>query len=556
LKHALAVTLLVFVAACRPPTTHDRGCMGPRTKAETTNYVETSRYEDVVAFLRALTDGGAAIHVSSIGKTSEGREIPYVVASRPLVRTAAEAKRLGRPIVYVQANIHAGEVEGKEAVQALLRDLALEPGKNALDSIVLVAVPIYNADGNERFGPEERNRPEQRGPALVGQRPNGRGLDLNRDYVKAEAEETRAALAMWREWDPDVFVDLHATDGALHGYALTYSPSLNQAASLADGPARALLEAVRRRMKDAHGIEVFPYGNFVRAGMQVDAVDPADPAGVVWKTYDGRPRFGTNYYGLRGRIAVLVEAYSHDPFARRVASTYAFVRELLGYVAEHASDVVAASRRADAEVARWSQGASPDIGLRGRITADRREEEVLVEIVERADAGAAVEPGMPKGLRRTGGVAKVKMPILDRFDATLVRKLPAAYVLRDDAAAVVAPLLAMHGIEIERLPSDAGTAATVQPFIVEEWESGPRFQNHFETTLRGRYDTEKPRELAAGAAIVWTHQPRGLLAMYLLEPESDDGVVTWNFLDGLVARESEFPILRVVQLVRRTTNGW
>jgi hypothetical protein len=481
-----------------------------------------------------------------MGKTSEGRDIPFVVASRPLVRTAAEAKGLGRPVVYVQANIHAGEVEGKEALQALVRDLVLEPGSGVLDSIVLVAVPIYNPDGNERLGPAERQRPEQNGPELVGQRPNARGLDLNRDYVKAEAEETRAALAMWRDWDPDVFIDLHATDGSLHGYALTYSPSLNQAAFATAAPTRSLLEAVRSRMKSAHGIEVFSYGNFVRGGAQVDIVD-ARTEGLAWKTYDSRPRFGTNYFGLRGRIAVLVEAYSHDPFARRVASTYAFLREVLAYVAEHASDVVATSRNADAEVARLCQGPSPDVGLRARITAERREDDVLVETVEAVAAGFRTEPGLPKGVRRTGAVRRVRMPVLDRFEATLTRKLPLGYVLREDAAAAVAPLLTMHGIQIERLSSEGGSSVTVEPFIVQSWENGPRFQNHFETTVRGRFAGEKALVLPAGTAVVWTNQPRGLLAMYLLEPESDDGIVTWNFLDGLLARETEFPVVRVVR---------
>jgi hypothetical protein len=539
--------MLVFVAACRPPTAfRDRGCMNePRTRAEATSYAETSRYEDVASFLRALGEKGTAVHVASMGKTSEGRDIPYVVASRPLVRTAAEAKNLGRPIVYVQANIHAGEVEGKEALQALVRDLALEQGKNALDSLVLVAVPIYNADGNERLGPEERQRPEQNGPELVGQRPNARGLDLNRDYVKAEADETRAALAMWRDWDPDVFVDLHATNGSLHGYALTYSPSLNQAALASEAPTRSLLETVRSRMKSAHGLEVFSYGNFVRGGAQIDVVD-ARTDGLAWKTYDSRPRFGTNYYGLRGRIAVLVETYSHDPFARRVASTYAFLRELLAYVAEHANDVVASSRNADAEAARWSQGASPDIGLRARITTERREDDVLVEIVEPAPAGARTEPGLPKGVKRTGAARPVRMPVLDRFEATLTRKLPLGYVLREDTVAAVSPLLALHGIKVERLP-DGDTAYTVQPFVVQGWDKGPRFQNHFETTIRGRYEGEQVRALPPGTAVVWTGNPRGPLAMYLLEPESDDGVVTWNFLDGVLARDAEFPILRLVR---------
>src|SRR5689334_20725023 len=122
----------------------------PLTRAERTNFTETSRYSDVIQFIDSLRALGGKIHVGSIGKTTEGRDIPFVVASRPLVTSAAEAKQLGRPIVYVQANIHAGEVEGKEALQAILRDLLFTDRPDILDSIVLVAVPIYNADGNER----------------------------------------------------------------------------------------------------------------------------------------------------------------------------------------------------------------------------------------------------------------------------------------------------------------------------------------------------------------------------------------------------------------------
>src|SRR5205085_3149566 len=121
----------------------------------------------------------AKMYVGSIGKTSEGRDIPFIVASRPVVQTAEEAKRLHRPIVYVQANIHAGEVEGKEALQAQLRDLLFDDRANVLDSLILIAVPIYNADGNERFAAQERNRGEQNGPVLVGTRANAQGLDLN-----------------------------------------------------------------------------------------------------------------------------------------------------------------------------------------------------------------------------------------------------------------------------------------------------------------------------------------------------------------------------------------
>src|SRR5690606_21313702 len=129
--------------------------------------------------------------------------------------------------VYIQANIHAGEVEGKEALLQVLRELTVGDLRPLLDSVIVLAVPIYNADGNEAFGPATRNRPGQNGPDVVGLRPNGQGIDLNRDYIKQDVPETRAPLAFITAWDPDAWMDLHTTNGSYHGYALTWSPGLN-----------------------------------------------------------------------------------------------------------------------------------------------------------------------------------------------------------------------------------------------------------------------------------------------------------------------------------------
>ena len=197
------------------------------TRAEATGYRQTSSYADVVGFLDSLRRLGAPVSLGTLAVSSEGRSVPYVVASRPLVAGPAEAAGSGKPVVYLQANIHAGEVEGKEAAQMLLRDLTLGPLRPLLDSLVLLVVPVYNVDGNEALAPGDTNRPGQNGPARVGRRANGQGLDLNRDYVKMEAPETRGAADLLLRWNPQVFVDLHTTNGSYHGYALTWSPGLN-----------------------------------------------------------------------------------------------------------------------------------------------------------------------------------------------------------------------------------------------------------------------------------------------------------------------------------------
>ena len=513
----------------------------PLTRAERTRFAETSTYDDVRRFIDSLRTLGASLSIGSIGRTVEGREIPYVVASRPLVTTPGEARRLNRPVVYVQANIHGGEVEGKEAVQALLRDLLFQEQYNVLDSIVLVAVPIYNADGNERMGPQERNRPAQHGPALVGQRANGSALDLNRDYVKAEAPETRASLAMFATWEPDVFVDLHTTDGSYHGYALTYSPSLNPA-SIVTGPFTrdTLLPELRRRMRFVHRTDVFDYGNFVSQ----DSVERG------WFTYDHRPRFGTNYVGLRGRIAVLGEAYSHDPFARRVGATYAFVYELLSLVAQNGEDILDLSNEADRRATGWGTlpESSPEIPLRAALPARAaRREGVLVEQIERtADTSAMTEPGMPRGLRRTGRTRTVTMPVFDRFTPTLTRRLPHAYVLAADQEAAAA-VLRLHGVVVERLA--VATPAHVERFMVDSVVRSPRaFQGHNEVRITGRWSDET-RTLPAGSLVVRSGQPLSILAAYLLEPESDDGLTTWNLFDAALRPGAAHPVLRAVQPV-------
>jgi hypothetical protein len=497
----------------------------PVTRAERTNYLETSHYTDVVAFLDSLRVLGAPYAFGSIGKTVEGRDIPYVIASRPLVHTPAEARATGKPIVYVQGNIHAGEVEGKEALLALLRDLAFVKGPNVLDSIILIAVPIYNADGNERFGPQERQRTEQNGPELVGQRPNAQGLDLNRDYVKAEAPETRASLAMFDAWDPDVFVDLHTTDGSFHGYALTYSPSLNPAAPLGDYT-RELLAELRTRVRGREGYETFDYGNFSDAfGNEVST----DTTHSGWFTYDHRPRFGTNYVGLRNRVAILSEAYSHDPFERRVKSTYAFTKQLLSLVAERGSELKERERRP----------APRDVALRSTLPATAPSQPVVFEILARTGDSSRTQPGVPRGLRRTGELRTRPMPVVDRFTPTLVRPLPDYYVVAADDSALIARL-GRHGIQV-------GSTVVIRgggdEFVVDSVVKSPRtFQGHNETRLVGRW-----RPVAAfdfPIRLVGTRQPLGTLAAYLLDPESDDGVATWNAFDAVLGTGGVYPVRR------------
>jgi Zinc carboxypeptidase len=510
----------------------------PLTRAERTDFKETSHYDDVVAFIDSLkTMEDSQIATGDIGKTSEGREIPYVVASRPKVSTAAEAQRLNRPIVYVQADIHAGEVEGKEAMLSMLRELTDDKRPNVLDSLVLVVVPIYNADGNEKFGPQEQQRPAQDGPEMVGQRANAQGLDLNRDYVKAEAPETQASLRMFETWDPDVFVDLHTTDGTYHGYALTYAGSLSPTALYTGAFTRdTLLPAVRRNLLARERIQTFDYGNV--------ETPPGMPRG--WYTYDPRPRYGTNYYGLRGRISVLSEAYSHDPFRTRIASTYAFVGELLSLIAANKDEIVSVTHEADRKTiqAGTTPADAPYVSLRSTYTRHPRFENIILEDLARLPDSTEKLPGVKRGYRRVDKFHTERMPVYDRFESTLQRRMPVAYAFGAEQKPLV-DRLRLHGVFVEQLVDSLSVRA--ERFAIDSLVRNPQeFQGHHEERLEGIWSSAAVT-LPAGTYIVREAQPLAILAMYLLEPESADGFTTWNVMDDWIAPGKAYPVLRIVE---------
>jgi hypothetical protein len=510
----------------------------PRTRAERTSYAETSTYEDVILFIDSLQRWGVPLARQELGRTNEGRVQPLLIFSRPHVTTPEEARALNRPIVYVQANIHAGEVEGKEALLALVRDLA-STRNNVLDSIVLIAVPIYNADGNERWKPQSVNRTEQNGPESVGQRPNAQMLDLNRDYMKAEAPETRASLAAFEKWNPDVFVDLHTTDGSFHGYALTYAPSLNPAALEAGAYTRdSLLPELRRRMKTRDGFEVFDYGNF---DTQYEERDITDTVKRGWYTYDHRPRFGTNYFGLRQRISILSEAYSHDPFERRVKSTYAFVKELLSLMAERGAHIRALEARADSQFVRGDF--ATQIPIESKLMSTPLQLPVTFEVMAHTGDSSLTQPGVPRGFKRTGVMKTQTMPVYHRFEPVLSRTIPRAWLIPATDTAAIA-LLRLHGIRVER-PSAGMTTARISRFVIDSLHTQPKeFQGHHEMHLSGRWN-DTTAQVPAEMLMVRGDQAQAVAALYLLDPESDDGLVTWNVFDKELAPGQLFPVWRV-----------
>lgn len=515
------------LAACAPPRTvahADHGAAaadaaaatGLLTAPERTDFRETTRYDEVMAWLHEVARRSPFIRLDTMGTTVEGRPIPLAIVARP--GTAA------RTTVYLQGNIHAGEVEGKEVALMLLRDVAEGRRLELLDSLVLIVAPIYNADGNERV--TYTNRPRQHGPVGgMGQRANAQGLDLNRDHTKLASPEARGLARMLAAYDPHVFVDLHTTNGTHHAYHLTYAPPLhpNTHPRIIELLRGDLLPRATQRLRERYDWELYYYG---------DAYGEDERRG--WYTFDHRPRFSTNYAGLRNRLGILSEAYAYLTFEDRILATARFVDEILAWSHANAGRIRAAVEEADATPI---VGAS--LALRATFERSARPVEILM--------GAVAEERHPV----TGDVMFRRLPVrtpemmyeYGTFTPTESGRVPWAWILTPDAPADVIENLAHHGIAAH--PLRGTPTVRVEAFRVDSSRVAERvFQGRRERTVFGAWEA-RDVTLPAGSLVIPAGQPLGRLAFTLLEPRSDDGLVTWNLFDAALDAGRPLPLLRV-----------
>ena len=526
-----------------------------RTRAEITGYEETSSYADVQRVIDGLVATSPLVHTESFGKTEEGRDLPLMVITDPKVTTPAAARKLGRPLVFVQANIHAGEVVGKEAILMLARRLVSGDLKPLTRQLVILIAPNYNADGNEKVSP--MNRTAQYGPVSgVGTRENSKGLDLNRDYMKLDSAEARALVGLMNTWDPHVSVDLHTTNGSYHANHLTYSPILNPNADarLIEFTRERMLAPIRQAMLKTHNWRTYYYGNFAPedgGGRESARVDPANPGNVTWRTFDHRPRFGNNYVGLRNRIAILSEAYSYLDFKRRVEVTADFVEEIWRSAAANAKQILTLTAQADRALTA-PVGAKPvELGVDIEIRALPEQVEIVV--------GDVTKVPNPRSGREMLAMTEMATPLLMRdygiFAATRSLPMPKGWLIPQASAngklAAALDRLRWHGIKVQEVAADAQIA--VERFSIADYTRAERvFQGHREARMKGTFDKAQ-FTAKAGSLFVPANQPLARLAFYLLEPESDDGLVTWNIIEDGLAAGQTYPVYRVMNATGLTT---
>jgi len=514
------------------------------TQPEKTAYRETSTYQQVMDLVNAAIKDSPYAHLISMGQSKQGKSIPVIVMANPKVTTPEEAKASGKPIIYVQGNIHSGEVEGKESLQIMLREILKGDKLSLLDNQILLFAPIYNTDSNDEL--EQGRRPSQEdSPIKVGNRSNSQGWDLNRDAMKAEAIETKGLFQnIIVPWDPALFVDLHTTNGVWHGYSLTWAPSYHTAGEKApfDYTWDKILPTVTDEVLEEDGIYLGPYGYFYerREGWPIKSI----------YTYNHHPRYLVNQFGLRNRMAILSEAFAHERLYQRMASTYAFVREILEYTNEHGREMVAVNKKAEEDAIKLvkEQAGKVQKGVRFEMVPmpNPVEKYRLYNHIKTTN-----ENGQERYIRGREIIELDNIINYSAFDPTVSATLPRGYIIPQEMHAI-AEHLQILGVKVSEF--DKNARASGEAFTVTKMEKAERpFEGHNMVTVEGSYSAADKR-FKKGDYYVDLAQPLANLIFYMLEPQSDDGLVTWNFFDayfeknGIATKPVEYPVFKYFEL--------
>ncbi len=508
------------------------------TTAEKSNYESTSTYEEVIQFIETLEKSSDNLRIEKIARSIEGRDIPLMIIADPLPINYKDLKNDDRIVIYLQANIHAGEVEGKEAAQMLARDLLKGDFSEIMENVIVLICPILNADGNEKFS--TKNRTNQNGPKNgVGVRHNGQFLDLNRDAIKLETPEIRGVVTeIFNTWDPAITVDCHTTNGSYHEEPVTFTWMMNPNGdrNLINYMRDDMMPSVHRTLWDKYNVENLFYGEFLDR-MNVD---------TGWISYASKPRYLVNYVGVRNRLAILNENYVYADFKSRVNGSYHLLLTILEYAANKKDEIKKLLNDADQQLINrvFTMGVADSFAIEyeGKPTPEK----ITIKAIE-----ADTIPGM-KGywrFKQSNRKRTVTIDYIADYFATKSIKMPFAYIISVPDPDVL-DLLKTHGIQVEKL--DEKITMDVEQFKITELKPTDRpYQGHYLNTMNGQFETVN-KEFASGTYLIKTAQPLGNLAAYLFEPQSDDGLVKWNFLDRYLVpqwgrRFYPYPVYRLME---------
>ncbi len=488
-----------------------------KTYFESSGDLKTPGYDETIAYCYKLSEASPLVSIKNIGTSPQGREIPMMIIDRDGLTDPQSIRAKGRIIVLVEACIHAGEPDGKDAMLILLRDLLIsKKQKELLENVSILFIPIFNVDGHERFGPY--NRINQNGPEEMGWRTNSQNMNLNRDFLKADTPEMQQWLKMYNTWLPDFFIDTHTTDGADYQYALTYA--IETFGTLDSGLTRWLNNIyeprVSSKMKES-GFLIFPYVTFrnwhdPRSGLRTDA---------------SPPMLSQGYAAFQNRPALLIETHMLKDYKTRVEATQKMIEHTLAILNHQASTLKTLISMADISTA------AP--GFRSQ------KYPVLIKSSDNDSTTVRFEGFDYKTVKSdlTGGdwfiydnkkPVTMTLPYFNKTYTAVETLLPGAYIIPAEWA-LVAERLRLHGVKISRLTEATDIKVKSYRFRDFEFRKTPYEGRQMVTTA---YDEiEETRKFMKGSFVVSMDQRTARVIAAVLEPASPGSFVEWGFFNQI-----------------------
>lgn len=476
------------------------------TPTEASGFVDSPSHADSLGFVRRLAAASPLLTIETFGTSPQGREMIVVFARKP-----GDGRK---PLVLVEAGIHPGEIDGSDAGLMLLRDIAVRGKDGLLDNVDLAFVPIFNVDGHARSS--EFNRPNQRGPRLQGWRTTSQNYNLNREWLKADAPEMQAMLALIQRLQPSLFIDLHTTDGIDHQYDVAIAFA-GWEGLYAQSPVIGRWLNQRYRPAVEKGLAARGH----TPGLYVESIDNRDPLKGLLHNAD-TPQYSTGYGDLARIPTVLVETHSLKENRQRVFGTYVLLEETLKVAGADADGLLAAiaqdrAARPDTAVLQWR--ALPDpirtVTFKGGA-------------LERYDSPIT---GRPE-LRWLGKPATYRLPVYGETPDVTVR-LPAAWWVPAEASELIARLR-LHGVQMEMITQ--ARSLDLEMTRLSDVKVGRISEGRPAINAGGFQREMRSETMAPGSVRIPANQPLALLAAALLEPQSPHGALANNFFPGMLQR--------------------
>jgi hypothetical protein len=498
---------------------------------EKSGYLETPKYDETNAYCRKLSDASPMIDFQVFGISPQGRALPLLIFDRNGFTTPAEVNQHGKIKVLIQACIHAGESEGKDAGLALFRDIAIANKDLNLDSITILFIPIFNVDGHEKF--TAFSRINQNGPKEAGWRTTPVNLNLNRDYLKSDSPEMEAWLKLFNDWDPDFFIDCHTTDGADYQYPVTLDFHGFNNKLLSDWLSGSYMPRLTELMEKVE----FPVFNYVSFRVW------HDPRSGLVEEIPG-PRFSTGYVAARNRFSLLIETHMLKTYKTRVLATYHVLENTLRILATEKSNVRSILHDADQFTSSDKFRDSPCLLHCNPSMTDS----VMTGFL---GFNYTVEKSELTGgnwYKYSKDPQKFNLPLFNRQVPSLQVQLPVAYIIPVEWQDII-HRLDVQGIRYVRLDNPKTIGVTTYRFTEPVWAREPYEGRQLLESFTSDSVTGD-RLFPKGSAVVPTSQPLARLIAFMFEPQTDESFLKWGFFNGIF-EEKEYVETYVMEKMAR-----